>query len=157
MECIEGKFGQDKSQELVSALAIVDSFADERRDLQAVFDRLVKSSPASLEALIYLIWSAFISRIKYHIKPSSLAAAVRLPSVLCNFFTINPCVRRLWRIGDTFSETGEIASKSRRQIRFVNDCTEPSTTACSMTLANSGRYPANHRLSSLPELSQYGQ
>jgi len=40
---LEGKFGQDKSQELVSkALAIVDSFADERRDDQAVFDRLVK-------------------------------------------------------------------------------------------------------------------
>lgn len=88
---LEGKFGQDKSQELVSkALAIVDSFADERRDDQAVFDRLVKSSPASLEALIYLIWSAFISRIKYLTsKPSSLAAAVRLPSVLCNVFTIN--------------------------------------------------------------------
>jgi len=51
------KFGRDKSQELVSkALAIVDSFADERRDDQAVFDRFVKKfATFTTEELQFLI------------------------------------------------------------------------------------------------------
>ena len=52
-----GKFGRDKSQEIVSkALAIVDSFADERRDDQAIFERLVKKfSVFTTEELQFLI------------------------------------------------------------------------------------------------------
>ena len=44
---LKEKFGREKSREIVSkALAIVDSFAEQRRDDPVVFDRLAKNSPA---------------------------------------------------------------------------------------------------------------
>lgn len=42
-----GKFGREKSQQIVSkALAIIDSFSEARRDNPAVFDRLAKKFAA---------------------------------------------------------------------------------------------------------------
>lgn len=54
---LKEKFGREKSQEIVTkALAIVDSFAEERRDNPAVFDRLIKKLRGfTREDLQYLI------------------------------------------------------------------------------------------------------
>jgi hypothetical protein len=54
---LKGKFGREKSQEIVSkALAIVESFAEERRDNPVVFDRLAKKfGDFTTEELQFLI------------------------------------------------------------------------------------------------------
>jgi len=54
---LKRKFGREKSQEIVSqALAVVDSFSNERRDNPAVFDRLAKKLAGfTREELQYLI------------------------------------------------------------------------------------------------------
>ncbi len=54
---LAGKFGREKSQQLVTrALAIVDSFADARRDDPALFDRVVKKFAGfTTEELQFLI------------------------------------------------------------------------------------------------------